>query len=316
MRRYISLLLFIGLAWGQEEYNIEHIFKKDNIYIKKFSEEIVNGDIYEMRDGIKVLLGRIENGVKEGIWIDWWSYKRIKSKTNWKNGIISGVCYNYYSDGTIDFITDHINTNDYTKYIYDNSNNPVSEKSGYALGVFIKAHDNETAEDQDMDTRNGAIITDVVENSSAEEAGLQKGDVIVGFNGESIVKPADLQRVVYRSLSESNNKVKVLRNGTSKTMNVVLNERPDGYSMEYRFGKMYQGREKISYSHIDPKVLYYDKGELTKTEYISRKTGEVIKVTRIWRMKRKSVKILIKIYKKLDWEGFFNFLYSFSKMGN
>ena len=95
MIRYISLLLFIGLVWGQEEYNIEHIFKKDNIYIKKFSEEIVNGDIYEMRDGIKVLLGRIENGLKEGIWIDWWSYKRIKSKTNWKNGIISGVCYNY-----------------------------------------------------------------------------------------------------------------------------------------------------------------------------------------------------------------------------
>ena len=281
MIRYISLLLFIGLVWGQEEYNIEHIFKKDNIYIKKFSEEIVNGDIYEMRDGIKVLLGRIENGLKEGIWIDWWSYKRIKSKTNWKNGIISGVCYNYYSDGPIDFITDHINTNDYTK------------KSGYALGVFIQAHDNETAEDQDMDTRNGALITDVVENSSAEEAGLQKGDVIVGFNGESIVKPADLQSVVYRSLSESNNKVKVLRNGTSKTMNVVLNERPDGYSMEYRFGKMYQGREKINYSRGDPKVLYYDKGGLAKTEYISWKTGEVIKVTSIYRMKRIFVHFLI-----------------------
>ena len=146
-----------------------------------------------------------------------------------------------------------------------------------------------------MDTRNGALITDVVENSSAEEAGLQKGDVIVGFNGESIVKPADLQSVVYRSLSESNNKVKVLRNGTSKTMNVVLNERPDGYSMEYRFGKMYQGREKISYSHIDPKVLYYDKGELTKTEYISRETGEVIKVTRIWRMKRHMKRIFLNI---------------------
>ena len=103
----------------------------------------------------------------------------------------------------------------------------LSEQSGYALGVFIQAHDNETAEDQDMDTRNGALITDVVENSSAEDAGLQKGDVIVGFNGESIVKPADLQSVVYRSLSESNNKVKVLRNGTSKTMNVVLKELPD-----------------------------------------------------------------------------------------
>ena len=101
-----------------------------------------------------------------------------------------------------------------------------SEQLAYALGVFIQAHDNETAEEQDMDTRNGALITDVVENSSIEEAGLQKGDVIVGFNGKSIAKPADLQRMVLRSLSGSNNKVKVLRNGTSKTMNVVIKELP------------------------------------------------------------------------------------------
>ena len=47
-----------------------------------------------------------------------------------------------------------------------------------------------------MDTRNGALITDIVENSSMDEGGLQKGDVIVGFNGKSIAKPADLQRMV------------------------------------------------------------------------------------------------------------------------
>ena len=107
------------------------------------------------------------------------------------------------------------------------SDKQYSEQSAYALGVFIQAHDNETAEEQDMDTRNGALITDVVENSSIEEAGLQKGDVIVGFNGKSIAKPADLHRMVLRSLSGSNNKVKVLRNGTSKTMNVVLKEVTD-----------------------------------------------------------------------------------------
>ena len=29
-----------------------------------------------------------------------------------------------------------------------------------------------------MDTRNGALITDIVENSSMDEGGLQKGDVL------------------------------------------------------------------------------------------------------------------------------------------
>ena len=65
--------------------------------------------------------------------------------------------------------------------------------------------------------------------------------------------------------------------------------------MEYRFGKMYQGREKISYWRIDPKVLYYEEGNLTKTGYLSRKTGEVIKVTRIWRMKRRMKRIFYNI---------------------
>ena len=72
-----------------------------------------------------------------------------------------------------------------------------------------------------MDTRNGALITDVVENSSIEETGLKKGDVIIGFNGKFIAKPADLHRMVLRSHSGSNNKVKVLRNGISKTINLL-----------------------------------------------------------------------------------------------
>ena len=40
---------------------------------------------------------------------------------------------------------------------------------------------------------------------------------------------------------------------------------------------------------------YYDKGELTKTEYISRETGEVIKDTRVWRMKRHMKRIYLNI---------------------
>ena len=198
MVRYISLLLFIGLAWGQKEYNINHIIEQDSIYKKKFSDEIVNGNVYVMFDDMKVPLGKMKNGEKEGIWTDWYSNGRIKSKTSWKNGNISGTCYYYrLLNGTIEFHTENINSNDYTKFFYDNSGN------------------------------------------------------------------------------------------MSK------------YSMEYRSGEMYQGSELKFYKNVtytkdlylynyalDPKVLYYDKGELTKTEYISRETGEVIKVTRIWRMKR------------------------------
>ena len=206
MHRYLSLLLFIGLAWGQKEYNINHIFEQDSIYKKKFSDEIVNGNVYVMFDDMKVPLGKMKNGEKEGIWTDWYSNGRIKSKTSWKNGNISGTCYNYRQNGTIEFRTENINSNDYTKFFYDNSGNMTK------------------------------------------------------------------------------------------------------YSMEYRSGEMYQGSELKFYKNVtytkdlylynyalDPKVLYYDKGELTKTEYISRETGEVIKVTRVWRMKMHMKRIFFNI---------------------
>jgi len=207
MKRLLLLLLFIGLAWGQKEYNINHIVEQDSIYKKKFSDEIVNGNVYVMFDDMKVPLGKMKNGEKEGIWTDWYSSGTIKSKTSWKNGNISGTCYYYrILNGTIEFRTENTNSNDYTKFFYDNSGN-ISK-----------------------------------------------------------------------------------------------------YSMEYQSGEMYQGSELKFYKNLgyikdlylynyalDPKVLYYDKGELTKTEYISRETGEVIKVTRIRRMKRHMKRIFYNI---------------------
>ena len=61
------------------------------------------------------------------------------------------------------------------------------------LGNIIQELDNETAEAQDIKTRNGALIADVVEKSPAEEAGIQEGDVIIEFNGKPIANTANLK---------------------------------------------------------------------------------------------------------------------------
>jgi len=95
------------------------------------------------------------------------------------------------------------------------------------LGVFIQELDNETAQALDISTRNGALITDVVEGSPAEKGGIQEGDVIVAFNDEPIADPANLKNVVSLSSPNSSNRVKVIRNGSPKTVKVVLEELPD-----------------------------------------------------------------------------------------
>ena len=104
------------------------------------------------------------------------------------------------------------------------------------LGVIIQELDNETAEALDIKTRNGALIADVVEKSPAEEAGIQEGDVIIEFNGKPIANTANLKNVVSLTAPESTSRVKVIRNGSPRTIKVVLQELPDN-PQQYATGK-------------------------------------------------------------------------------
>ena len=95
------------------------------------------------------------------------------------------------------------------------------------LGVIIQDLDSETADALDIDTRNGALIADVVKDSPAEAAGIQEGDVIIEFNGKSIANTANLKNVVSLPTPESTNRVKVIRDGAPKTVKVTLQELPE-----------------------------------------------------------------------------------------
>ena len=95
------------------------------------------------------------------------------------------------------------------------------------LGVYIQELDSETAEALNIDVRNGALITDVVDGSPAEDGGIQEGDVIITFNGEPIANPANLKNVVSLTAPNSTSKVKVLREGTEKILKVKLEELPE-----------------------------------------------------------------------------------------
>ena len=149
------------------------------------------------------------------------------------------------------------------------------------LGVIIQELDNETAEALDIQTRNGALIADVVKDSPAEDAGMQEGDVIVEFNGKPIANTANLKNVVSLTAPESTNRVKVIRNGSPKTVKVTLQELPENpqqYAIRQRnesneFGlelkkitdslkEKYQIEEEeaLVVTRIDPNGEAYEKG--------------------------------------------------------
>jgi len=95
------------------------------------------------------------------------------------------------------------------------------------LGVYIQELDDKTAKALDLDTRDGALITDVVSGSPAEKAGIQEGDIIVSFNGESITDPSNLKNVVSLTKTDQKSKAKIIRNGKYKTINVILEDLPE-----------------------------------------------------------------------------------------
>ena len=72
----------------------------------------------------------------------------------------------------------------------------------------------------------GALVGDVTPDSPASRAGLQKGDIILGLNGQPVDSAAQLRMNVSLMQPGSSVNVKVLRNGAAKDFNVHLEELP------------------------------------------------------------------------------------------
>ena len=96
-----SLLLIVGCS---KEYNIDDLIKDtstDNIEIfsEKYSNNVVSGKLYQIYKNQKVILGKIKNGKKEGIWNYWYDDGRKKSEGTYKDGKKEGEWTDWYENG-------------------------------------------------------------------------------------------------------------------------------------------------------------------------------------------------------------------------
>jgi len=92
------------------------------------------------------------------------------------------------------------------------------------LGVYIQAIDEDTADLLGLESRQGALVSKVEPGSPAEKGGVERGDVIVSFNGEPITEMDSLPRKVAAAPVGSTAKLTVLRKGSRKTLDVALGE--------------------------------------------------------------------------------------------
>ena len=94
------------------------------------------------------------------------------------------------------------------------------------LGVSIQEVTSELADALGMPVPKGALISQIIEGSPAEKAGLQEEDVILIFDGEEIFYSADLPQTVGSIRPGSKIKASVLRGGIKKTIVVEVGELP------------------------------------------------------------------------------------------
>jgi len=95
------------------------------------------------------------------------------------------------------------------------------------LGVAIQEVDKELAESFGLRKAAGALVSQVVENGPAAQAGVQYGDIITEFNGKKVVLSSDLPHLVGRVRPGTSAELKVIRHGKSKTLKVKIGVLPN-----------------------------------------------------------------------------------------
>ena len=96
-----------------------------------------------------------------------------------------------------------------------------SVQRGY-LGVTIRPLSGNLAEELDLDITQGVYIQEVMDNSAAEEAGIQSGDVVIRINGNTINTPAQLQENIARRRPGDELRITVNRGGREETLTAAL----------------------------------------------------------------------------------------------
>ncbi len=95
------------------------------------------------------------------------------------------------------------------------------------LGIRMDVVDHDMAEKLNLDEPRGAIVVVVGKNSPAEKAGIQRRDVVLEFNGQTIKDTSHLMRTVASAGVGSKVKVKVLREGKEILLTVKLDKRTE-----------------------------------------------------------------------------------------
>ena len=113
-----------------------------------------------------------------------------------------------------------------SKPIYESLVKDGKVVRGY-LGVGIQDLTQDLAKSFGLTNTNGALVSDVGDDSPAGHAGLKQGDIITTYQGSPIGDAVVLQRQVTKTAVGTTVTVRVIRDRREKDVTVTIGEQPD-----------------------------------------------------------------------------------------
>jgi len=149
------------------------------------------------------------------------------------------------------------------------------------LGVTIQDLTSELAEAFGVNRKSGVVITQVMEESAAEKAGIKSGDVVIAVDGRPVKRAADLRNKVGMAPVGEKVTLTVLRDGKKREMTAVISESTQQASSGESVSKYLQGASlrdlrKGELQHADSGVLVEDVKQGSPAWRAGLRRGDVI----------------------------------------
>jgi serine protease Do len=94
------------------------------------------------------------------------------------------------------------------------------------LGIMLQTMTPGFAETYGIPTDEGAIVSDVIDDSPADEAGFERGDVITAVDGQKVKSGQDVVLFIRNKLAGDKANIEIYREGKKQRINVELGEIP------------------------------------------------------------------------------------------
>ena len=162
------------------------------------------------------------------------------------------------------------------------------EKQGY-LGVYLQELTPDLKESLDLDESiKGVLISGVVGDSPAEEAGLEDGDVLISFDGKKVYSVSKLTSLVRKTSPGTRVSLVIIRDGDEEKLKVKIGEKSSSFiwygEIPEEITKLKKVKKEpaewISYSRPKLGIMIQDLNDQLG-EYFGVKDGKGVLITEV-----------------------------------